>query len=292
MITPEICEAASRLEIRLKSRLNSLLEGSYRTSFHGSGMQFKDFRPYEPGDDIRHMSWSVTARTGKPTIKLYETERELDVIALVDTSGSSLFGSAGKRKIDMYAEVVALLGLCSIGAGDNFGAMLFNDTITHFIKPSRNRDQVPLTLTHILASEPQGKKADLSYAIQFAAQSLKHRSLIIILSDFWVPPFESTLGTAAKRHECILLHGYDDREAGTGISGMGEYRDPETDEIYLVDGNSQETRHTLSSIHFSHQVFLEKTAAKVRCDFLGLSTHDDYVQRLVLFFERRGPTRL
>ena len=292
MITPEICEAAARLEIRLKQRLNSLLEGSYRTAFRGNGMQFKDFRPYEPGDDIRHMSWGVTARTGKPTIKLYETERELDVIALIDTSGSSLFGSAGKRKIDMYADVVALLGLCSISSGDNFGAVLFNDSVTHFIKPTRKRDQVLLTLTHILASEPQGKKADLSYAIQFASQSAKHRCLLIILSDFWVPPFESALGSASKRHECILLQGYADEEAGSGISGLGDYRDPETGEIYLIDGNSKATQQTLQTTHFKHQSALETTAAQFNCDFLGLSTQDDYVQRLVLFFERRGPTRL
>ncbi|MBI1861135.1 MAG: DUF58 domain-containing protein [Deltaproteobacteria bacterium] len=292
MITAEILEAASQLEIRARHRMSSLLEGSYRTAFRGSSMQFKEFRPYEPGDDIRHMSWTVTARTGRPTVKIFEQERELDVILMVDTSGSSLLGGSRKRKIDMYAEVAAMIGLSAIDAGDNFGLMLFNESVTSYLPAAHRRDQVRTALTQLLGETPRGKKADISVAVEFAARMLPHRSLTMILSDFWVPAFEEALTAAARRHEFILLNGFEDEERGQGLNGLHELTDPETGDIYLLDGRSPKTRQKLQTVFVDHLAHVEGIAERTRSGCLSLSVEDDYVQRLVLYFERRGPVRL
>ena len=255
-------------------------------------MQFKDFRPYEPGDDIRHMSWSVTARTGKPTIKVYEQERELDVVLVVDTSSSTLFGNTRKRKLDMYGEIAAIIGLSALGAGDNFGQIIFNDTVTSFLRPNHRPEQVRVALTHLFSTDMEQKRSNLASALNFTSKSLSHRSLVIILSDFWVEDFEAELGMASRRHECILVHGYDQLEMGSGVCDLSEIQDPESGEIYILDGNTQHTKTLLQRAHWSHQLHLEETANRTNSDYLSLSVEDDYVQRLVLFFQRRGFTRL
>lgn len=292
MITAEILQAASQLEIRAKNRMSSVLEGSTLTAFRGSGMQFKEFRPYEPGDDIRHMSWSVTARTGRATVKVFEQERELDVVLMVDTSGSSLLGSSSKKKIDMYAEVVAMIGLSALGAGDNFGLILFNDTVASYLPATHTRDQVRIALTQLLAETPAGKKSNIVNAVEFAARALPHRSLTMILSDFWAPPFEEALSVATRRHEFILLHGYDDLEKGPEPGHLHEFQDPETGDTYIIDGRSRRTQREVQKVFVQHRTEVESIAERTRSSCLSLSVEDDYVQRLVLFFEQRGPTRL
>lgn len=291
-ITPEILAAASELEILARRKMTALLEGNTRTAFRGSSMQFKEFRPYEPGDDIRHMSWSVTARTGRPTIKIYEQERELDVILVVDASGSTLFGNGRKRKVDMFGEIVATVGISAIGANDNFGLLLFNDKVTHFLKPGRRSDQVRIAITHLLSTDMEGRGSKLNAALEFVSRALRHRSLCLILSDFWVDDFEARLSVASRRHECILLHGYEDREMGAGLEGFWAGMNPETGETLLVDGNSRKNRELLRRTHWEHRHHLEAISQRTHTDLLSLSVEDDYVHRLVLFFERRGPTRL
>ncbi len=289
MITAEILEAADTVLIRAKRKLTSVFEGNYRSAFRGHGMQFKEFRPYEQGDDIRHMSWTVTARTGRPTVKVYEQERELDVVVFVDTSGSSLSGCASKRKVDLYADCLATIGLSAIRAGDNFGLILFNESVSRFLPPRHHSNQVRVALTHLLSSEFQGRTANLSNAIEFSYHSLRHRSLAIVLSDFWVPPFETPLAVASRRHEFILVQAV---EPLAHWNGLVEVTDPETGDIYLLSGQSKDTRQTLQQRQLESQTELEKLTARTRGSYLNLSVEDDYVRRLVLFFEQRGPTRL
>jgi len=291
-ITKELLEAVSQLQIRAKRNVTTLLTGNYRTAFRGSGMQFKEFRHYEPGDDVRHMSWPVTARTGRATIKTYEEERELDVMILVDVSGSSLFGLSRKRKVDMYAELVALIGMAAIRSGDSVGALLFSDKPGRYFQPRKAQSQLLVTLGEILAQPFDGAGSDLRPAFGYLQNVLKNRSLIVVLSDFWVPAFEKELRQLSRKHEIVLLHCYDDAERGYGLSGVYEVRDPETGQYTLLDGNSKKTKRLLSEQHTNLSNTLEKVGRTCRADYLSLSVEDDYLQRLVNFFKRRGPSRL
>src|SRR5262249_49661131 len=149
----ELLRAVSELQITPRRNVYTLLAGNYRSPFRGSGMQFKEFRHYQEGDDIRHMSWTVTARTGRATMKVYEEERELNVVLAVDVSGSSLFGLMAQRKIDMYAELLAVMGLAAVKSGDNLGLLLFNDQPVHYLPPRRTRDHVKVALTKLLEQD-------------------------------------------------------------------------------------------------------------------------------------------
>jgi uncharacterized protein (DUF58 family) len=234
----------------------------------------------------------VTARTGRATVKIYEEERELNVVLLVDVSGSSLFGSQRKRKIDMYAELVALVGLAAVKSGDNFGTLLFHREPVLYVPPRRTRDHVRVALTHLLAQPLRGAGSDLRSALFYAQSVLKHRSLVIVISDFLAPRFQDELCSLSKRHEIILMHCSDDAERGFGIRGLYEVWDPETAEFLLLDANSKHTRDTLNRHQQQLALDLESVCRQSKAEYLPLSVEDDYLKRLVEYFKRRGPARL
>jgi len=292
IFTPELLKKVAELRIHTRRGITSLLSGNYRSSFRGSGMQFKEFRHYEPGDDIRHMSWQVTARTGRPTLKTFEEERELNVLLMVDVSGSSLLGSTQKRKIDMYAELVALLGLAAVKSGDNVGLLLFDDKPGLYWRPHRSRNQILNLVSNVLDQKLTGKKSDIRSALAYAQNVLKNRSLIIIVSDFLVPPFEVELVATSRRNEIILLHCTDDAERGKVESGVYEVWDPETRQFHLLDGNSRKVREEFSKYYENFTEELKQVCQRTKSDLLSLSVEDDYLQKLVHFFKYRGPSRL
>lgn len=286
-----LLRAVSQLELRARRRVAALLSGNYRSPFRGSGMQFKEFRHYEPGDDIRHMSWPVTARTGRATVKVYEEERELDVVLLIDVSGSSLFGVGRKRRIDMYGDLSALVGLAAVRSGDNIGALFFNDQAGLYLPPTRSRSQVLVLLTHLMSQKMRDQRSDLRPALIHAESVLRTRSLVLVLSDFLVPDFEQELRLLARRHEVILVHCSADAERGMGLKGVFEVRDPESGEYWMLDGNSPTTRKQLAEYQTLLSGRLEDTARKAKAHYLCLSLEDDYFQRVVHFFRGRVPNR-
>lgn len=288
----ELLRAVEELELRSRRRIAALLAGDYHSTFRGSGMQFKEFRQYEPGDDIRHMSWNVTARTGHATVKVYEEERELDVILLVDVSGSSLFGSQSKKKIDMYAELTALIGLAAVRSGDNLGLLLFHHEPVLYLPPRRTRDHVRVSLTHLLSQPMRGETSDLRPALRYAQKVLRNRSLVMVISDFLVPGFADELRAISKRHELLLLHCSGDAERGAGVRGIYEVWDPESGEFLVLDANSKKTRERLAQAQLQLSQELEDACRQSKSDYLPLSVEDDYLKRLVEYFRRRGPARV
>jgi len=286
-VRPEVLRAVAELDLHARRNITSLLAGNYTTPHRGSGMQFKEFRHYEPGDDIRHMSWAVTARTGKATVKLFEEERELDVLVLVDTSGSSLFS----RKIDMYRDLMALLGLAAIKAGDNSGLLFFDTKPGLYLPPRRTRDQVMVSLVEIDKLKLQGHRSDLAAALRFAQAVIKNRTLIFIISDFLVPPFQEELRILSRRHQLVLLHCYDELEEGKMKHGVYESCDPETGEFFLLDGNSPTTRLALIEHQKELRSQLRSGARNCGGEFLSLNVHEDYLQHVVRYFALRGLRR-
>jgi len=286
-----LLRAADQLELSSLRRLSALMAGHYQSPFQGSGMQFKDFRPYQFGDDIRHMSWQVTARTGHPTIKTYEEDRELNIILAVDISGSSLFGISHQNKLEMYQELVALLGLAASKNNDNFGILLFNDKPLDYIPPRKSRAHVLLALSQLQSKKPEGNKSDLRPALRYLARFLKTPSLVFVISDFIIPPFYEELKLLSGKHEAVLVHCFDDSERGSILKGVYEGRDPETGELYLIDGNSADLKQSLLQ-HFTQLTMtLEQNARDTRSDYLPLSIQDDYLQRVVRHFKSRGASK-
>jgi len=289
---PKVLEAVSQLRIRAKRNVATLATGNYRSAFRGSGMQFKEFRHYEPGDDIRHMSWTVTARTGKPTIKTYEEERELNVILMIDISGSSLFGLGKSTKLDMCAELVSVIGLAALDAGDKLGMLFFSDQPGLYVPPRRSREQLGTMLTHLLSQTKLGNQSDLRPALGFLSQVLKQKSIIIVLSDFWLPGFEEAFVPLSERHETILVHCFDDAERGNLPDGVLEAWNPETEQPFLVDASSPQLRKQLAERHTTLINDLEQLSHRTRSDYLCLSKQDEYLKRLISFFRYRGPSRI
>jgi len=286
-----LLRAADQLELKSLRRLSALLSGHYTSPFQGSGMQFKDFRPYQFGDDIRHMSWQVTARTGTPTLKTYEEDREQNIVVLVDVSGSSLFGISNKLRIAMYEELVALLGLAASKNNDNFGTLLFSNEPLQYFPPKKSRSHVFQAISKIQSQELQGKKSDIKPAIKYLARFLKTPSLIFIVSDFLLPPFQDELKSLSTKHECVLVHCYDDAERGSFLKGVYEGCDPETGDFFLVDGNSQQLRYDLLNRFTQLSMALEQTARDTGSHYLPLSIQDDYLQRVVLHFKSLGASK-
>ncbi|MBY0369762.1 DUF58 domain-containing protein [bacterium] len=286
----KLLHAASLLEIRSRRNIASLLAGDYRSTFRGSGMQFKEFRTYEPGDDIRHMSWTVTARTGKPTVKVYEEERELNIVALVDASGSTAVGST-QRKIDMYAEITALLGLAAVRAGDPFSVVLFSDKVLAHLPAHRSTEHVRQAMSLVQNQPLAGEASDLRPALSYLRRALKPRSLILVVSDFLMPSFGLELRALATRHEVVLLHGFDVAEAGEGLSGVYRVWDPESGRFGLLDGGSRGARARLAEYQAKLVQELQDLGRNCGADYLPLRVEDDYLKSLVHFFHQRGARR-
>lgn len=284
---PELLHAIDLIEFHCRRKLPSSYIGNHESSFRGSGMQFKEFRPYEQGDDPRHISWATTAKTGKPILKLYEEEREINVFILVDISGSSLFGSGSRRKIDMYSEVVALLALGAIKFNHRVGVLFFDQKVQTFIPPTRKKEALLQSLNDLLKRDLSNQSSDLRPSLSFCNQVLTHRSLVFIVSDFLLPPFKNELLPLCSKHEVVLLQGYDDSERLISNRGISEICDPESGEFFLLDAESAFFRKSLISFYSNFTNQLEDTASACRADFLPLSVQDDYLQRLVHFFSAR-----
>lgn len=285
MITAKILEAANAVYIHSKHHLTAALTGKTQSLFKGSGMDFKEFRPYEPGDDIRHVSWPVTARTSRTTLKVFQTERDIDVVTIVDTSGSS-FSGEGRQKIQAYAEIVAIVGLAAHSEGDRFGMMLFGDVVHQYLAPSRSPNTVRLALSQLLASEKQYGASRLSQAIQDCHHLLPHRSLVIIISDFLVDDFELSIRMASQRHEFILIHVQDPRESGLG-TGFYEYLDSESGEILLLNANSAKFRDQLRREAKSQSQDLKTLSQTIHGGYLRISLGENIIDSLVHYFTQQ-----
>lgn len=285
---PELLHAVDQIEVCSRRRLASPYIGNEESSIRGTGMQFKEFRNYEIGDDVRHISWLTTAKTGTPTLKLYEEERELNIFLLVDISGSSLFGSGKQRKVDMYAELIALLGLGAIKANNNFGVLFFDQEVRKFIPPTRSKEQVLNSIHYLLELDLEKRQSDVRSALQYCFRALHHKSLLVVLSDFLMPPFSNELLPLGQKHELVLLQGFDDSERLLSNRGVTEICDPESGAFYLLDSESPQFRKTLALYYSNFTSQLQDTARNCRADFLPLSVQDDYLQRMVHFFGERS----
>ena len=288
LTTAEILKKVRELDIKSKRLTRHLFTGEYHSAFKGRGMSFREVREYAAGDDIRFIDWNVSARFNHPFSKLFEEERELTVMLLVDVSASSLFGTVHARKKDLITELCAVLAFSAVNNNDKVGAIFFSDKIEAYIPPKKGREHVLYMVRQLLTIEPKRKGTSLSEAIRFFNRSVRHKSIVFLLSDFLdANAFDDALKVAGKKHDMIGVKVYDKMDMELPAIGMMEAEDSETGSRHWVDTSDYLVRTNYQQYFFNQTEQCKSIFQKAGCDLLHLRTDEDYVKILQRFFASR-----
>lgn len=283
-IDKEILDQMITLEISTKKLVNNLFTGSYVSAFRGQGMEFSDVREYVHGDDIRHISWPLAARTGKPYVKKYDEERELAVILAVDASGSVNYGSS-ELKNNTIAKIAALLGFSAIKGGDKLGLLLFSDVIEEFIQPKKDKKNIYRILKSILKTS--SKKTNLKLALRELI-NIKKRSVVFIISDFMDKDFETELTLLAKKHDVIAIRVLDKSEMELPNVGLINIQDSETGEYFTLNTMNKSNRKAYKANMNDHFKEQTKMINRSKIDLIDITTGQDFFLPIALYFKRRN----
>ena len=287
METKELLKKVRQIEIKTKGLSNQLFSGEYHTAFKGKGMAFSEVREYMPGDEIRTIDWNVTARFDHSYVKVFEEEREMTVMLLIDVSASENFGTKSQSKHEMIAEIAATLAFSANQNNDKIGALLFSDEIELFIPPKKGKKHILRIIREMIETKPKSKKTDLNQVLQFYRNTIKKRSIVFLLSDFLSPNFEKSLRIVAKKHDLIGLRIYDETELIMPKIGLVEFTNPETGESRFINTNLKSNRtiyENESKIHFDA---VAKLFQKNALDFSSFSTNESFVVPLINLLKRR-----
>lgn len=288
MIPKEILKKIKRIEIRTGRLVNDVFAGKYESVFKGRGMEFHEVREYVPGDDIRSIDWNVTARTAHPYVKKFVEERELTILLMADMSGSGYFGSIEKMKSEIMAEIGALLAFSAIKNNDKVGLLLFTDRVEKFIAPKKGRFHVLRVIRELLYYRPEGKKTDISAALEYLGKVFKRRAIIFLISDFIDSGYERLLRILNKRHDIVAISISDPREAELPGIGLIEFEDAETGEALYLDTNDNALKESLRKRKASFSENRKRIFRSMNMDSIEISTARPYVEPLMLFFRARA----
>jgi uncharacterized protein (DUF58 family) len=288
MDTAELLKKVRKIEIKTRRLTRHLFTGSYHSAFKGRGMSFSEVRQYTFGDDVRSIDWNVTARTGEPHIKIFEEERELTVMLLVDVSRSAVFGTLGPTKQEILTEICALLAFSAITNNDKVGVLLFSDRVELFIPPKKGRQHTLRIIRELLNLQPAGRGTDLAMAIQYTRHVIKKRSVCFLLSDFLADNYESPLRVLARRHDLIGLHCWDVRERDLPDVGLVLTHDAETGEEQWIDTHDPRFRRAYTERFDAAYRRAQTAFRRAGADFVSVATTQSYVQALLHFFEKRA----
>ncbi|MFN0037791.1 MAG: DUF58 domain-containing protein [Saprospiraceae bacterium] len=284
----DLIKKVRKIEIKTRRLTRNLFTGGYHSAFKGRGMSFSEVRQYQFGDDVRDIDWNVTARTGDPHIKIYEEERELTVMLLVDVSGSSFFGTSGQWKQELLTEICALLSFSADSNNDKVGLLLFSDQPELYIAPKKGRQHTLRIVRELLNVQPSDRGTDLAAAIQFARNVLKKRSVCFVLSDFWVSGYDASLRTLARRHDCVGIHCWDLRERELPDVGLLRARDAESGRHTWLDTANPRLRRDYARRFDEKRDSAAAAFRRAGADFLSLQTSESYASALLHFFEKRA----
>jgi uncharacterized protein (DUF58 family) len=289
--TAELLKKVRKIEIKTRGLSQHLFTGSYHSAFKGRGMSFSEVRNYQFGDDVRNIDWNVTARTGSPYVKIFEEERELTVMLLVDVSGSSFFGTTPANKQQILTEMCAVLAFSAIENNDKVGLLLFSDKIECFLPPQKGREHILRIIRELLEVQPSEKGTDYDGAIQFIRNVLHQRSVCFLLSDFIGFQHEMPLKILSRRHDCIGIHCWDQRERTLPDVGLLSVRPLEgRGQSVWIDTGDPDVRRAYRNQFDTH---LERTKTSFRragADYLRIETGHPYIQSLMGFFQNRRRT--
>lgn len=284
----EIIKKVRELEIKSKKLTRHIFAGEYHSAFKGRGMLFKEVREYEPGDDIRFIDWNVSARFNHPFSKVFEEERELTVMLLIDASASSLFGTTYARKKDLVTEIGATLAFSAVSNNDKVGAIFFTDRVEKFIPPKKGRDHALYIVRELLTSEPKNKGTRLGEALRRFNNSIRQKCIAFLLSDFIDAGFEDALSVTGRKHDMIGIKVYDAMDMQLPEVGLLEVEDAETGQRKWIDTGDVLLRQRYQSDFFAHTEYCKNVFLRAGCDLLHVRTGDDYVKVLQKFFIGRN----
>lgn len=287
MLTKELLKQVKQIEIRTRGIVNEVFSGEYHSVFKGRGMEFSEVREYNFGDDIRSIDWNVTARFGHPYIKIFEEERELTVMLLVDMSGSLMFGSVEKTKQQVAAELSAVLAFSALKNNDKVGLILFTDRIEKFVPPRKGKSHSLRIIREVLSFEPEGNQTNLRQALEYFNHTIKKKAIVFLISDFIDSGYEKILRIVGKKHDLIGIVLRDQREKSILDAGLIKFRDAETGDIRFIDTGDKLIRQSVIDENkywtdFRRQLFLSS-----RLDSIDIETSGSYVKPLVDFFKLR-----
>lgn len=285
----ELLKKIRKIEIKTRGLSQNIFAGEYHSAFKGRGVIFSEVREYEPGDDVRDIDWNVTSRHNKPYVKVYEEERELTVMLLVDVSGSRDFGAVGELKKEKMAEIAATLAFSSIQNNDKVGVIFFSDKIEKFIPPKKGRKHILLIIREIINFEPESKGTDIDVALKFLTNAIKKRSTAFVISDFIdTHDYFKSMSIANRKHDLTAIQVYDRRDAEMPDVGLVRMRDMETGADIWVDTSSKKVRTAYDKAWYARQQQLSQTVGRCGVDLASISTDEDFVKSLLALFRNRG----
>lgn len=292
----EVLRQVRQIELRTRGLVTSIFGGEYQSVFRGQGMEFSEVREYEPGDDVRNIDWNVTARSGHPYVKKHVEERELTVLLLVDLSGSEQFGTRGRFKAELAAELAAVLALSAVRNNDRVGLLIFTDAVEHVVPPRKGRRHALRLVRDVLAFSPRGRGTDAAGALDYAARLLAHRGIIFLISDFApaaatgasdVERWEKTLRLVSRRHDVVGISITDPAEMVLPDAGLVAVEDPETGEYAYVDTSSESVREAFEDALEGERAATRRLFRRLGVDTIEVRTDESYVRPLLAFFRRR-----
>lgn len=287
MLPAEILKKVKLLELNTRKLVNNMFAGEYHTVFKGQGMTFAEFREYVPGDDVRAISWALTARAGKPYIKKFDEEREMTLILAVDVSGSADFGSGEYFKGEVMTQLSAVLAFSAIKNKDQVGLLLFSDQVEHFVPPKKGSGQVHRLLRDLFYHKPKSRRTSISSALAYLSGVLKKRAVIFIFSDFMDQSYDSQLRLLGRRHDVVACVVNDPAEMTLPPLGLCELQDSETGEIVTVDTSSKEFQSNWKKMANARKEQRDRLLKQSQVDRIDVDTKGDFFQPLALFFRRR-----
>ena len=284
----ELLNSIRRIEIRARRLLNTAFIGEYHSVFKGQGMEFADVREYVPGDEIRSIDWSVTARMNQPFVKQFVEERELTVILMVDVSASGAFGSSGRSKVELATAIAALLAFSAIRNNDKVGLLAFSDRVETYLPPPKGRQHVLRLIRDLVFVKPQGRGTDISAALAFLGRVQKRRAVVFLLSDFYAKNYSATLRVSGRRHDIAALAITDPAELELPVRGLIRLEDAETGQEVMVDAGSRKVRETYHRLALEAQAARDHVLSHVNVDTVQVRTDEPYIKPLYRFFQRRA----
>jgi uncharacterized protein (DUF58 family) len=287
MLTKELLKQVRQIEIKTKGLVNQVFSGEYHSVFKGRGMEFSEVREYQFGDDIRNIDWNVTARFGHPYIKIFEEERELTVMLMVDLSGSLSFGTVDKTKQQVAAEVSAILAFSAMKNNDKVGLILFTDKIERFVPPRKGRTHVLRIISEVLSFEPSGKSTGLKQALEYMNNAIKKRSIAFLLSDFIDEGFEKILRIVGRKHDLIGIVLKDEKEDHIPEIGIVKFMDAETGEQRYIDTSDAKFQKWYRLLIQEKKKRMQNLFITSRLDSIEIQTGQNYIAPLVKFFRMR-----
>lgn len=289
MDSADVLKKVRKIEIKARGLSQNIFAGQYHSAFKGKGMAFSEVREYQFGDDVRDIDWNVTARFHRPYVKVFEEERELTVMLLVDVSGSLDFGTTKQMKRDMAAEIAATIAFSAIQNNDKIGVIFFSDRIEKYIPPKKGRKHILYIIREMLSFQPQSRKTDVGMAMAYLTRVMKRRCTSFVISDFYdTKNFSQEMQIANRKHDVAAVQVYDPRAKALPDVGVLKVRDAETGHEMYVDTSSKKLRMAHTRHWMEHQDLLKRTFAKSRIDWISIATNEDFVKAMMMLFQKRA----